>query len=252
MAVSGLAALKAQQAENARKEAERNRPKVNWFGSWAGGDKKKPTTAVFRFLQEIDENSPEYRTDRGKAILEVEHQAPGPDGFKKRASCSAGDADGLSGCYACDQHSTGYREIEDYKGEWKQRQNFYIYALVDFEDGSEPQVYLISRNFNSTFVSALIEEAGPEDEGGEGAITNANYKVTKTGAGTQTQWLLKRLKTPVLDDSEVGELPAIEEVALRKIPYAEQERWYATGSTKPAAKSDRTDDSEEVTPVTEW
>jgi hypothetical protein len=219
----GLAALKKVQQENREREEARNRPKADWF-KWPKG----VTVATVRFLQEIDEDAPHYDPERGLAHMEIEHQAPGSEGYKRRASCSL-ETEGK--CYACERHQANYKEG------WGQKQNFYVNALVKFAD-EEPKVLLIQRNFNSTFAANLLQEA--EDEG---SITNANYRVTKSGTGTQTQWLLKRLdKDTPLDDSK-AEVFDIEETALRKIPYSKQPDYFGavykgTAATESEAAAD--------------
>jgi hypothetical protein len=209
MAQKGLAALKAQQRKNAEREEARNRPRANWLST--GVINKVYDGAVTgKFMQELDEDSPGFNPDRGVALFEVEHQGPGPEGYKRRGVCT-GDPDDGGQCYACQRHQV------DPKAGWHQRQNFYINFLAD--DGT---VYVISRNFNSTFVSALIQET--EDEG---SITDANYRITVSGSGTQTQWLPKRLKSEPIDDSD-AEAFDLEETALRRVAYDDQARFYGS------------------------
>jgi hypothetical protein len=117
-------------------------------------------------------------------------------------------------CYACERHA------QDYKEGWRQRQNLYINALVQFEGETEPKVVVISRNANSSFVQALIEEAVDEN-----TITDKNYKVTRVGEGTTTQWLLKGLKGSPFDDSKV-EVFDLDETAIRDISYDKQAEYY--------------------------
>jgi hypothetical protein len=207
--IRGLAAIKAnQQAQQEAAEA-RNRPKAEWF-KWPKG----VTTATVRFLQELDPAAENYREDRNIGFIQVEHQAPGPDGYKRRANCTA-ESEGQ--CYACERHAM---RIEEDKGGWRQRQNLYINALVDYGQGEGPKVVVIQRNANSSFVQALIEEAVDE-----GSITNANFKVTKVGEGTTTQWLLKRLKGDAFDDS-AAEVFDLDETAVRAISYDKQPEYY--------------------------
>lgn len=202
--IKGLASIKANQEKQREKAEAANRPKADWM-KWPKG----VNVATVRFLQELDPEMDNYREDRGVGIIATEHQAPGPEGFKRRALCTAEDGD----CYACERHKQNYKEG------WKQRQNLYINALVDFGDG-EKKVLILSRNANSTFTQALIEEAVDE-----GSITDANYRVTKTGEGTTTQWILKRLKGDPMDDSEV-EVFDLDETAIRSVEYEKQPEYY--------------------------
>lgn len=204
--VSGLAGIKKYKEEQDAKREAANRPKAEWF-KWPN---KNVDTATVRFLQEFDTDASGYSEDRGLAIIAVEHNAPGPDGWKRRGLCTL-ESEGS--CYACERHA------QDYKEGWRQKTNFYINALVQFGDEA-PEVVVISRNFNSSFVQALIEEAVDE-----GSITDANYKVTKTGKDTTTQWLLKRLKSEPFDDSNV-EVFDLQVSAVREIAYEKQPEYY--------------------------
>lgn len=225
--VKGLASIKAMQEANAAKAAERDRPKAEWFSSVF--PKKTGDTAVIRFLQELDEDMEGFVADRGLGFIAVEHNAPGPEGYKRRGKCTV-DSEGQ--CYACERHKL------DYKAGWKQKQNLYINVLMEWE--GKPTVFVLSRNANSTFAQSLIQEAIDE-----GSITNANYRITKTGTGTQTQWLLKRLKGDLLDDSGV-EVYDLDSVAIREVEYDKQAEYYggvsadssSEGSTASATADD--------------
>lgn len=214
-AIKGLAAIRAHQEEQKAKAAERERPKADWF-KWP----KNVNVATALFLQELDEEAANYNPDRGVGFIQVEHQAPGPDGYKRRANCTI-ESEGE--CYACERHS------QDYKEGWRQRQNLYINALVDFGQGEGPKPVVIQRNANSSFVQALIEEAVEE-----GTITGTNYRITKVGEGTTTQWLLKALKDR-FDDSGV-EVFDLEETAVRKVPYEKQPDYYGAVYSGPGGQ----------------
>jgi hypothetical protein len=203
----GLAALKQHQEEQKAKEEARNRPKADWFSSVF--PKKLGDEVVVRFLQELDPEARGYSDERGLGFIAVEHQAPGPEGYKRRALCTA-DSEGQ--CYACERHNL------DYKEGWRQRQNLYINVLVKVD--GESKVFVLSRNANSSFAEQLIQEAVDE-----GSITDANYRITKTGSGTQTNWLLKRLKGDPMDDGG-AEVFNLDETALREVPYEKQADYY--------------------------
>lgn len=204
--IRGLAAIKKNQEEKKAAAEAASRPKAEWF-KWPKG----VSVATVRFLQELDPGAKNYTEARDIGFIAVEHQAPGPDGFKRRANCTA-ESEGQ--CYACERHS------QDYKEGWRQRQNLYINALVDFGQGEGPKVLVIQRNANSSFVQALIEEATEED-----TITATNYKITKVGEGTTTQWLLKALKGDPFDDSN-AEVFDLDETAIRDIAYEKQAEYY--------------------------
>jgi hypothetical protein len=218
----GLAAIKAHQEEEKAKQAARERPKATWF-KWPND---VTTVATVRFLQEMDESASGYREDRDLGVIAVEHQAPGPDGFKRRALCTA-ESEG--DCYACERHALDYTEG------WRQRKNFYINALVSF-NGEAPEVMVISRNGNSAFVEQVVAEAIDEN-----TITDKNFRITKVGTCTSTNWILKALpKDEPFDDSNV-EVFNLNETALRDIEYAKQAEYY--GAVYKGKDADETSES---------
>ncbi|QOI67458.1 ssDNA-binding protein [Streptomyces phage Beuffert] len=218
--IKGLASIQAnQKAQQERAEAG-NRPKADWFKFPKG-----QTAIVVRFLQELDPEMRNYREDRGVGFIETEHNAPGPDGWKRRGICTIAEEDGGE-CYACERHKQNYKEG------WRQKQNLYINVLADLGDG--PKVYILTRNANSVFSQSLIQEALDE-----GSITDANYRITKTGEGTTTQWSLKRLKDEPFDDSKI-EVFDLEAAAVRKVEYDKQAEYYGAvyqEDNTPAASS---------------
>lgn len=214
----GLAAIKAHQEEEKAKQAARERPKATWF-KWPND---QTTVATVRFLQEMDESAAGYREDRDLGVIAVEHQAPGPDGFKRRALCTA-ESEG--DCYACERHA------QDYTEGWRQRKNFYINALISF-NGEAPEVMVISRNGNAAFTEQVVAEAIDEN-----TITDKNFRITKVGTGTSTNWILKALpKDTPFDDTDVAVFD-LNETALRNIEYSKQAEYYG------AVYSGKTEDS---------
>lgn len=220
--IKGLASIKAnQEAQRERAEAG-NRPKADWFKF-----PKKVESITVRFLQELDPEMDNYREDRGVGFIATEHNAPGDKGWQRRALCTIDDGE----CYACERHKQNYKEG------WRQKQNLYINVLADIGDGLK--VYVLTRNANSGFSQSLIQEAVDE-----GSITDANYRITKTGEGTTTQWLLKRLKDEPFDDSKV-EVFDLDAAAVREVEYEKQSEYYgavyqedsapaSSGPSKPA------------------
>lgn len=224
--IKGLKAIKAAQAEKAAAAEAANRPKANWFKLASGQSVK------VAFLQELDEESPNYNPDRGTGIIAVEHNAPGPDGWKRRGLCSM-DAEGH--CYPDERHK------QDPKAGWRQKQNLYINVLVDYSDGNGPVSAILSRNANSSFVMQLIDEAAED-----GTITDNNFKITRQGEGTSTTWMLKRLKEPAFDSSK-AEVFNLED-QLREITYENQPAFYGElaveATSVPAASKVATADDE--------
>jgi hypothetical protein len=222
--IKGLASIQAnQKAQQERAEAG-NRPKADWFKFPKG-----QSNVTGRFLQELDPGMEGYREDRGIGFIATEHNAPGPDGWKRRGVCTIDDG----ACYACERHKL------DYKAGWRQKQNLYINFLTDLGDG--PKVYILTRNANSAFSQQLIEEAVLE-----GNITQANYRITKTGEGTSTQWLLRRINpseaNPLIDDSK-AEVWDLDAAAIREVDYEKQPEYYgevAAESDGPATSATKT------------
>jgi len=222
---SGLAAMKQRKKE--REEAA-NRVKADWF-------KATPEGVKVRFLQEIDDASPNYNEEQGLAVFAVERQHPVD--FKKRAVCTL-EEEGQ--CYPEEWHRElqrvgKYPDGTEYKGGWKQKTNFYISALV--ERNGEKKVEILQRNFNNSFVDDLIEIA--EDEG---TITEKTYIIKKRGEGTSTTWSLKEARDGELDVTGVKAYD-LDKVALRHIPYDQQPSFFgmpANASSPVATKVEDT------------
>ncbi len=229
--LKGLAAIKKYQEEQKAKAEAANRPKADWLSSVF--PKETGDTITVSFMQELDKDAAGYTEEAGVGFIQVEHQAPGPKGFTRRANCSHEEE---GSCYACERHS------QDYKEGWRQRVNLYINVLLN----GKP--YVLSRNANSAFVQALIEEAVEE-----GTITNNEFRITKVGQDTTTQWLLKRLKTDALHPDGVKPFN-LEETAVRAIPYDKQAEYYGAVYSGPegSAAVEETKDSGSSSVDAEW
>lgn len=196
---------KRQQQENAE------RPKVEWFG--VGGKNKNPVKV--RFLQEFSEDSPSYDSARGKILFLAEHTSPYD--FKRRAECTF-EADGR--CFACEMNKVEQKGT--YNGEeknypWSQKTNMYTWVAT--EDGD---LKVLSRPAPGTFFDQLHDFSLDD---GEGSITNHEFKISK-GAAKNDKWSLSvQLKTS-FELPDLSELPEIEAAVGRKVPYAEQKKFY--------------------------
>jgi len=223
----GLAALKQFKQDQEERIAAASRPKANWFSF----PDKRTNVATVRFLQELDEDADNYNADRGLGALIIEHLSPNPDFRKqKRASCTA-DTEGH--CYGCERHA------EDRKAGWGQKSSLYINVLYSFDEDEAPKVGVLKRNFNSSFVTQLIDEAAEEN-----TITDANFRITRSGDGPTTQLTLKKLspaKVAPFDDSK-AEVFNLEQTVLYNIAYSDQPKYYGSGEEfaakeeKPEAK----------------
>lgn len=214
----GLAGIRKAKALAAERR-QFSDVKVEWFKLNAA----KPSSVV-QFLHELDEDGKLYDPNRGLPVTEVEHNGPGKEGWKSRASCSMEDE---GRCYACEQHSA------DPTAGWKARTNLYMNILD--EDG---KVKILSRNVNNAFVDTLIEYyEGDEDNR---SIMDRAYKLKLTGEGFNTTWTMIPVNKQV--DASNVELFDIESAVLRKIPYDKQREWYGK-NIGPAPKETSTDSS---------
>lgn len=227
--VKGLASIKRHQTEQEAKRAAGGKDFPQFI--YKVFPKVVGNEIVGRFLQELDVEADNYREDRGVGFIAVEHEAGAADkdsdkpktGFMFHALCTMDDE---GQCYGCERHKNNY------KGGWNIKQNLYINFLTEID--GEKKVFVVSRSANSSFVQSLIQEAVDE-----GSITDANYRITKTGEGTTTQWLLKRLKTEPLDDTDVT-LWDLDNQVIKDVPYAEQAAFYgqAHGDRVQTSKAD--------------
>lgn len=174
-----------------------------------------------RFLQELDPDSPHYNEKSGLGFIAVEHT--NPKDYKRKALCTIDDQ---GKCWGCEQHR------KDYKAGWKGRSRLYINVLVD--DGKEsPYVAILSQGSSGkTITPTLIEYAGEM-----GSISNLMWRIKRTGTKTDTSYTsipLAKDETPF--DSSGLELYELEKVAVRDLPYTEQEAFFnGEGGEEPSS-----------------
>lgn len=164
-----------------------------------------------RFLQELDPDSPHYLEKSGLGFIAVEHT--NPKDYKRKALCTMEDQ---GKCWGCEQHR------KDYKAGWKGRSRLYINVLVD--DGKEaPYVAILSQGSSGkTITPTLIEYAGEM-----GSISNLMWRIKRTGTKTDTSYTIIPLaKDESAFDSSGLELYELEKVAVRDLPYVEQESFF--------------------------
>jgi hypothetical protein len=212
--VRGLKNINAHvEAEEAKFSGSGDAQKAKWFKL---ADKQAVKVV---FLQELDEDSPNYSAKNGLGFIAVEHV--NPENFRRKALCSIDDE---GACWACEQHS------KDWKAGWKQKSRLYINALID--DGvNEPYVVVLSQgNGPKSITPSLIEQAGEI-----GTISDKYFKIKRSGAGlSDTSYLLTPLGAHDLnvEDYELFDLDKV----VRTVPYNEQEAHYLGGaeSAEPA------------------
>jgi len=175
-----------------------------------------------RFLQELDPDSPHYNEKNGLGFIAVEHT--NPKDYKRKALCTIDDQ---GKCWGCEQHR------KDYKAGWKGRSRLYINVLVD--DGKEePYVAILSQGSSGkTITPTLIEYAGEM-----GSISNLMWRIKRTGTKTDTSYTsIPLAKDEAPFDSSGLELYELEKVAVRDLPYTEQEAFFngESGEDEPSA-----------------
>jgi hypothetical protein len=193
---------------------DESKPKVRWL-KLADGQAVK-----IRFMEELDEDSANYNEGRGLALVVKEHT--NPKDFRRRAVDTM-ETEGRD--WAEEMHR------KDPKAGWRGRLRFYCNVIVD--DGiEEPYVAIWSMGVSKMSVFNTIREYAIET----GSISNLGWKLKRTGQGTETSYTL----IPSAPDTEPYDWNSFEpypiEMALNKIPYAEQEAFYL-GFDQPAASS---------------
>ena len=183
---------------------DENSPKVRWL-KIADGQAVK-----IRFVEELDEDSANYNADRGLALVVKEHT--NPKDYKRKAVDTM-EAEGRD--WAEKMHR------KDVKAGWRARLRFYCNVLVD--DGIEaPYVAIWSMGVSKQSAFNTIREYALET----GSISNVVWKVKRNGQGTETSYTT----IPGAPDTEPFDWstfkPYALELALKKIPYAEQEAFY--------------------------
>lgn len=220
--IRGLGNINSYLQEQERRKEAAAGAKAEWFKLVDGQH------ARVRFLQELDENSPNFSKKNDLGVFTLEHQGPGPEGFKRKALCTA-ETGAPGECYACDEHRRLNREDrENYKGSWKVKRRLYINALVEYYDKKtgeygEPQVVVFAQGDSPKQVVGDLLEYATED----GTITNREWKITRKGAGlSDTSYSLKAQdKDEDKFDVEAYELFDLSKV-YREVPYEEQAVFY--------------------------
>ena len=198
---------------------DENSPKVRWL-KIADGQAVK-----IRFVEELDEDSANYNADRGLALVVKEHT--NPKDYKRKAVDTM-EAEGRD--WAEEMHR------KDVKAGWRARLRFYCNVLVD--DGIEaPYVAIWSMGVSKQSAFNTIREYALET----GSISNVVWKVKRNGQGTETSYTT----IPGAPDTEPFDWstfkPYALELALKKIPYAEQEAFYLGFDTPSVTSSTNTD-----------
>jgi hypothetical protein len=189
--------------------------KVRWL-KLADGQSVK-----IRFIEELDEDSANYNSERGLALVVKEHT--NPKDYKRRALDTM-ESEGRD--WAEEMHR------KDPKAGWRARLRFYCNVLVD--DGIEaPYVAVWAMGVSKQSAFNTIREYALET----GSISNLTWKLKRNGQGTETSYTLipgSPDKEP-FDWSKAEPIPL--EKALNKVPYAEQEAFYLGFDTPSGSSS---------------
>ena len=228
----GLKAHRQREKEQAeRREAakrQREEGRIKWF-KLADGEAKK-----VRFLQELDPDADNYSEKNGIGGVVIEHNGPGKDGWKNKAVCTSEDE---GDCYACNVVRDRSLDWDERKS-WKQKERLYVNVLVfDVpqldEDGKETgevadEVQLLAQGNGPKSLTPQLFEFAEEMN----TITDRVFKISRTGSEwNNTSYVLTPLRELPADapDATEFELIDIEDKALVKVPFAEQEAHYLRG-----------------------
>lgn len=197
---------------------ESSGPKVRWVKLTDG------QSAKIRFIEELDEDSASYSSERGLSVVIAEHT--NPKDYKRKATCTM-DTEGR--CYGCEMAR------KEPKGGWRSKLRFYCNVLVN--DGLEdPYVAVWSQGISKQSAFNTIREYALDT----GSVSNLEWKIKRNGQGTETNYTLLPIK-PDTEPYNWGNLETFDlEKVVREVPYAEQENFYF-GFEAPSVTSSNTD-----------
>lgn len=212
--MSVIKGLKNINAVLDKPKYDSSKPRVRWL-KLADGQSVK-----IRFLEELDDESPNFDESRGLSLVVKEHT--NPKDYRRKAVDTM-DTEGRD--WAEEMHR------KDPKAGWAGRLRFYCNVLVD--DGIEdPYVAVWSIGVGKQSPFNIIRDYALET----GSISNLVWKLKRNGQGVETSYTL----IPSGPDSEPFDWADIEafnlDAALNHIPYAEQEAFYL-GFDGPSASS---------------
>jgi hypothetical protein len=167
-------------------------------------------SAKVRFVNELDEDSPNFDKARDVAIVVSEHT--NPKDYKRKAVCTM-DSEGR--CFGCEMAR------KEPKSGWRARFRFYTNLLVD--DGMEsPYVAVWSQGVGKQSAFNTLREYALET----GSISNRSWRMKRQGSGTDTTYIL----LPGDPDTDKYNWSGVEpfnlEKVVREVTYVEQESFY--------------------------
>jgi len=208
--MKGLKAMESLE----RPTASEGGAKVRWLKLDDG------QSAKVRFVNELDEDSPNFDAARDLAIVVSEHT--NPKDYKRKAVCTM-DSEGR--CFGCEMAR------KEPKSGWRARFRFYTNLLVD--DGLEdPYVAVWSQGVGKQSAFNTLKEYAIET----GSISNRVWRMKRQGSGTDTTYIL----LPGDPDTDKHDWSGVEpfnlEKVVREVTYAEQESFYL-GFDAPASSN---------------
>ena len=211
--------LKSMEALDRPSMSSGDGTKVRWLKLEDG------QSAKVRFVNELDEDSPNYSKDRDLAIVVSEHT--NPKDYRRKAVCSI-DKDGR--CFGCEMAR------KEPKSGWRARFRFYTNLLVD--DGlEEPYVAVWSQGVGKQSSFNTLKEYAIET----GSISNRVWRMKRQGSGTDTTYIL----LPGDPDTDKFDWKGVEpfnlEKVVREVPYSEQEAFYLGFDAAPSKDSTNLD-----------
>jgi hypothetical protein len=196
-----------------------DRPKAKWLKLENG------QTVKIRFVSEVDPDSRYYDEERGLFLLATEHQHP--DNFQVKIMCTR-DTEGR--CWACEQNA------RNPKSGWGIKRNAYFNVIVN--DGKQdPYMAVWRMGVGPRSVNAKVIQQFATEEGG---ISCVDWRVTRNGSDKNTTYVMMPSGSPSEEFDMHGLDPFdLEAVALRKVPYAEQEDYFLGGTGPSFGSSER-------------
>lgn len=196
--------LKAMESLDRPSASAGEGTKVRWLKLEDG------QSAKVRFVNELDEDSPNYDSKRDLAIVVSEHT--NPKDYKRKAVCTM-DSEGR--CFGCEMAR------KEPKSGWRARFRFYTNLLVD--DGLEaPYVAVWSQGVGKQSAFNTLREYALET----GSISNRTWRMKRQGSGTDTTYIL----LPGDPDTDKYDWAGVEpfnlEKVVREVTYVEQESFY--------------------------
>lgn len=169
-----------------------------------------------RFRQELTEDSTNYDSERGTAI--VVPVVTSPINFKWKAVSTANMAEYGNRCWATEQVASD--------GRWKAKPHLLVNVAVEADGKWEPRV--LDTTFNQRHIGQTLLEFAKE----YGTLMNQDFKFSRTGSGaSDTNYNIIPLgpKEATFDDAEMP-LHDMDNI-YKLLDYDRQREYLTTGET---------------------